>query len=98
MWKIYTVGQQHILCLITEKTILTKILPFVIIISPVLLMFMRTLFVKSIIIVLINLFCVQMAGLCWVTVMLVFFLSAENSLAAVNQNGLAGNGDGILKE
>ncbi|XP_042284059.1 serine/arginine repetitive matrix protein 2-like [Thunnus maccoyii] len=39
-----------------------------------------------------------MAGLCWVTVMLAFFLSAENSLAAVNQNKLAGNGDGILKE
>ncbi|XP_067441684.1 uncharacterized protein [Thunnus thynnus] len=39
-----------------------------------------------------------MAGLCWVTVMLVFFLSAENSLAAVDQNRLAEFVDGIREE
>ncbi|XP_042247462.1 uncharacterized protein LOC121883116 isoform X2 [Thunnus maccoyii] len=40
----------------------------------------------------------KMAGLCWVTVMLAFFLSAENSLAAVNQNRLARIVNGILGE
>eukprot|EP00064_Thunnus_orientalis_P024847 superscaffoldBa00011320_g25159 len=39
-----------------------------------------------------------MAGLCWVAVMLAFFLSAENSLAAVDQNRLAEFVDGILEE
>ncbi|XP_044201160.1 uncharacterized protein LOC122976643 [Thunnus albacares] len=39
-----------------------------------------------------------MAGLCWLTVMLAFFLSAENSLAAVDQNRLERIVDGILGE
>ncbi|XP_044201185.1 uncharacterized protein LOC122976658 [Thunnus albacares] len=39
-----------------------------------------------------------MAGLCWVTVMLAFSLSAVNSLAAVDQNRLARIVDGILEE
>lgn len=36
-----------------------------------------------------NLICVQMAGLCWMTVALVFFLSAGDSVTAVNRDDLA---------
>ena len=42
--------------------------------------------------------CVQMAGLCWMAVVLAVFLSAENSLAAVDQNRLAAFVDGVLSK
>ncbi|XP_038568667.1 uncharacterized protein LOC119898593 [Micropterus salmoides] len=39
-----------------------------------------------------------MAGLCWMAVMLAVFLSAENSLAVMDQNRLAAIVNGILRE